>query len=49
MKDFLLIAWYIYVLIMSPFMLFSGGFEQFLVGMLAVLVLLVLPFIFYKS
>ncbi len=48
MKDLLLIAWYIYVLIMSPFMLFSGGIEGFLVGILAVLVLLVLPFVFYK-
>ena len=42
------VAWWIYVLIMSPMILFSGGVEEFILGILVMLVLLLLPAIFYK-
>ena len=42
------VAWWIYILIMSPAMLFSGGFEEFFIGLFATFILLLVPFIFYK-
>ena len=42
------VAWWIYVLIMSPTLLFSGGLEEFFIGFFAMLILLLLPAIFYK-
>ena len=41
--------WWIYVLIMAPSMLFTGGFYEFVLGLVAVAILLMLPAIFYKS
>ena len=41
--------WWIYVLIMTPSMLFTGGFYEFVLGFFAVVILLMLPAIFYKS
>ena len=41
--------WWIYVLIMSPSILFSGGIEEFFIGILAVIVLLLVPFIFMRD
>ena len=38
--------WWIYILIMSPALLFSGGFTEFFVGFIATIVLLLLPFVF---
>jgi hypothetical protein len=43
------VMWWIYVLIMSPAILFSGGFEEFFIGLFALVILLLLPAIFYKS
>lgn len=43
------VMWWAYVLIMSPFILFSGGFEEFFIGMFSILILLMLPFIFYRD
>ena len=40
--------WWAYVLIMSPFMLFTGGIEEFFGGLFAIFILLLLPLIFYK-
>ena len=38
--------WWIYILIMSPAILFSGGFEEFFMGFFAIIVMLIIPFIF---
>ena len=43
------VMWWVYVLIMSPFILFSGGFEEFFIGIFSILILLMLPFIFYRD
>ena len=40
--------WWVYVLIMSPFILFAGGFQEFIMGFFALVILLILPLIFYK-
>jgi len=40
--------WWAYVLIMSPVLLFSGGIEEFLGGLFAIFIMLLLPLIFYK-
>ena len=42
------VAWWIYILVMSPMILFSGGIEEFVLGILVMIVLLLIPFIFYK-
>ena len=47
--EVLTVGWWIYVLIMSPSMLFTGGFEEFFLGLFAVGILLILPMVFYKS
>ena len=44
----LAIMWWAYVLVMSPMILFSGGIEEFVLGILVMIVLLLIPFIFYK-
>ena len=41
--------WWIYILIMSPSILFSGGIEEFFIGILAVIVLMLIPFIFMRD
>ena len=46
--EVLTVGWWIYVLIMSPSMLFTGGFEEFFLGLFAIVVLLMLPMVFYK-
>ena len=38
--------WWIYVLIMAPSMLFTGGFYEFILGLFAILVLLLIPLLF---
>ncbi len=42
------IMWWIYVLVMSPMILFSGGFLEFVLGLFLTFILLLIPFIFYK-
>ena len=42
------VMWWVYVLIMSPAILFSGGFEEFFLGLLVMIILLMLPAVFYK-
>ena len=49
MSTVLTVMWWIYVLIMAPSMLFTGGFYEFVLGLVAVAILLMLPAIFYKS
>ena len=41
--------WWVYVLIMSPSILFSAGVEEFFIGLFAIFILLILPMVFYKS
>ena len=48
MGTILSVAWWIYVLVMSPMILFSGGIEEFILGFFAMIILFLLPFIFYK-
>ena len=47
-KEVLSLIWWIYIIIMSRVILFSGGIEEFFIGIVAMLVLLILPLIFYK-
>jgi len=46
--EILTTAWWVYVLAVSPFMLFTGGIEEFFGGLFAIFILLLLPLIFYK-
>ena len=42
-------AWWLYVLAMAPFVVFSGGIEEFIMGFFAVIILFILPFVFMKD
>ena len=48
-SDILMAAWWIYILIMSPSMLFSGGVYEFFLGLFATVILLALPMVFHKE